>query len=173
MGRAAIRRRGVLRWGVTAAAMVTVLAGCLPGADITDKSGPGAGPQSGAADLTGVRVGRHDEEGGFDRVVFEFANHVAPWTVGYVPKPITEDPSGQDLPVAGFWVLQVRLFPADGSGYTGSRRIAADTTQVAELVQRGDFEAVLSWVIGTRSQVPFRVSTLLDPPRLVIDVSHT
>jgi hypothetical protein len=36
----------------------------------------------------------------------------------------------------------------------------------------GDFEAVLTWVAGIRSEQPFRVEVLDSPPRLVVDIAH-
>ena len=54
--------------------------------------------------------------------------------------------------------------------YTGPRRIAGDGTSVVrEVVRTGDFEAVLTWAIGLHGRVPFRVLTLDDPVRLVVD----
>jgi hypothetical protein len=36
-------------------------------------------------------------------------------------------------------------------------------------VRTGDFEAVLSWAVGLGDRVDFRVGTLDDPARLVVD----
>ncbi len=35
-----------------------------------------------------------------------------------------------------------------------------------------EFEAVLTWVVGARARVPFRVTTLPSPSRLVVDLEH-
>jgi hypothetical protein len=65
---------------------------------------------------------------------------------------------------------------ATGEGrlvYKGPRRIdgaAAGASVVKELVRTGDFEAVLSWAIGVDKRSEFRVQTLDDPARLVVDV---
>jgi len=65
---------------------------------------------------------------------------------------------------------------ATGEGrlvYKGPRRIEGTTSGasvVKELVRTGDFEAVLSWAIGVEKQTGFRVRTLDDPARLVVDV---
>jgi hypothetical protein len=56
--------------------------------------------------------------------------------------------------------------------YTGPRRISgkrAGTSVIVEAVQISDFEAVLSWAIGLSDRVDFRVTTLHDPARLVVD----
>jgi hypothetical protein len=42
---------------------------------------------------------------------------------------------------------------------------------VHEVVQVGDFEAVLQWAINVWTRPPFTVFTLLNPPRVVIDVA--
>jgi hypothetical protein len=56
--------------------------------------------------------------------------------------------------------------------YTGPRRIGgkqAGASVIVEAVQISDFEAVLSWAVGLNDRVDFRVTTLHDPPRLVVD----
>jgi hypothetical protein len=73
-----------------------------------------------------------------------------------------------------------RMEPASGFDldagvpvFTGPDRIsgaAAGTATVREAVRTGDFEAVLTWVVGVGSRAGFRVSTLTSPSRLVIDV---
>ena len=44
--------------------------------------------------------------------------------------------------------------------------------EVTEVKAAGDYEAVLTWVVGLRAKVPFRVLVLDGPPRLVIDFQH-
>jgi hypothetical protein len=134
----------------------------------------------GPAYLTAVRVAR---QSGFDRVVFEFEGGPPGYTVGYVGRPVTEDGSGRTVAVDGAAVLQVRMEQAAGarlSGetvtltYRGPKRIRpAGTASVVELVATGDFEAVLTWVIGTRAPTPVTVTRLTAPSRVVVDVAHT
>jgi hypothetical protein len=61
----------------------------------------------------------------------------------------------------------VRLEPASGvdlSGdspretYTGPNRLRVDRA-IVEVVRTGDFEANLTWVLGLRSELPYRVET--------------
>jgi len=152
----------------------------MVGADTADKSGAGTGVGVGL--LSDVRAARHE---GFDRVVFQFANHVPAFSVRYVNRPVIADGSGDEVAVSGAYVLQVHMEPASGvdlsvvdpSGaitvtYTGPKRFSPDTPQVAELVQIGDFEAVLAWAIGVRDRADFRVSTLSSPARLIIDIRN-
>ncbi len=134
---------------------------------------------AGPAYLTAVRIAR---QSGFDRVVFEFEGGPPGYTVGYVPRPVSEDGSGKPVPVEGAAVLEVRMEQAAGARITGEtvtltyrgpkRTRAAGTATVVEAVSAGDFEAVLTWVIGARTRAPFTVTTLTGPTRLVVDVAH-
>ena len=50
-------------------------------------------------------------------------------------------------------------------------RVRVDgTVRITDLVQIGDFEALLEWVVGTNRQVPFKVTTLSSPSRIVVDL---
>lgn len=148
----------------------------LPGAGTTPVSTPpGENGPGLTALLSDVRTGRHD---GYERVVFEFAGEVLPGSsVRYEAPPFVADPSGEPVAVSGGAFLAVRMAWASGfdlSGdlgqvYTGPTRLVVGAPVVSELVQTGDFEAVLDWVIGLDGRHPFRVSTLDDPVRLVID----
>ena len=99
--------------------------------------------------------------------------------MGYVPLPVTADGSGEPVSLAGQSALQVTMGATglDVSSnppretYTGPRRIPGGGGAVQELVQTGDFEAVLTWAIGVDGKPEFRVSTLTAPPRLVIDIA--
>ena len=132
----------------------------------------------GHALLTAVRAARHE---GFDRVVFEFSNAVPGYAVEYVEEPVHADGSGEEVPVDGEHVVLVRLENASGADlskedapqtYTGPTRFDPGTPEVAELVRVGDFEGVLTWAIGVRDRVPFRVTTLDGPPRVVVDLQN-
>lgn len=123
---------------------------------------------------------RAASQSGFDRVVFEFEDEVPGYQVGYVNRPITEDGSGNPVDLKGDSVLQVRMEPASGADlateavrqtYKGPNRFTPNTSVVTELVRTGDFEAVLTWVIGVKGKPGFRVNTLTGPPRLVIEIS--
>ena len=126
--------------------------------------------------LERVAVAGHD---GYDRVVFQFRNGLPGYRVEYAEPPLREDGSGNVVNLEGNAFLVVRMEPASGFDltvpegklvYTGPRRIAGDsTTVIRELVRTGDFEAVLTWAVGLEARVPFRVLTLDDPARLVVD----
>lgn len=127
--------------------------------------------------LTAVRAAKQD---GFDRVVFEFEGAVPGYSVRYIDRPITEDASGETVEVKGDSVLQVRMEPASGADlsgeelritYKGANRLTPSTAVVTELVRTGDFEAVLTWVIGVKGKPGFRVDTLTGPSRLIVEIA--
>ena len=145
----------------------------LPGASTSPVSTP---PGADRGLLTAVRV---EHQPGFDRVVLELGGGTPGYAVGYVPPPIRADASGEVVTVAGNAYVRVRLEDAssvDLSGgapratYTGPNRVRGSTDDVTEVVKTGDFEGVLTWVIGLRTRTPFRVTTLSAPPRVVVDL---
>jgi hypothetical protein len=146
--------------------------------------GAGTNPVEGEAQieetalLERVAVGRNE---GFDRVVFQFRNGLPGYRVEYVRPPIQEDGSGNRVQVEGNAFVLVRMELASGFDvatgegelvYTGPRRLSgsdAGTSVVREVVRTGDFEAVLSWVVGLGDRVDFRVVTLENPARIAVD----
>lgn len=130
------------------------------------------------AGLVALRTGAGE---GTQRIVFEFDGDVAPgWQVGMEPLPVRQDPTGEPVTLSGTAALVVRMTPAstvnlaDGSFapiYSGARRLGIDGPGPAqELVLTGDFEGLMTWVVGLDAQVPFAVDTLRSPARLVIDL---
>jgi len=113
--------------------------------------------------------------------VLQFRNLTPGYRVAYVQPPFAEDGSGNRIDVNGTAFVVVRMEPASGFDlntgegqlvYRGPRRIEgadAGTSIVRELARTGDFEAVLTWVVGLEERVDFRVQALEGPPRLVID----
>jgi hypothetical protein len=148
----------------------------LEGAGTAPVSAPAAGAST--ALLEHVAVARHE---GYDRVVFRFRNELPGYRVAYEVAPLEEDGSGAPVELAGNAFVVVRMEPASGFDlsvdegelvYEGPRRISgadAGTSVAREVVRTGDFEAVLSWAVGLEDRVDFRVLTLEDPARLVID----
>ena len=58
--------------------------------------------------------------------------------------------------------------------YDGPRRLAVDGDGPAtEAVLTGDFEALMTWALGSSERVPFVAGTLSDPSRLVVDLLAT
>lgn len=171
--------------GVTTAPETTSTTGTETGGTLT---GASTGPVTGESETTEtallnrVAIGRND---GFDRVVFQFRNGIPGYRVEYVRPPITQDGSGNRVRVEGDAFVVVRMEPASGFDlsvpegelvYKGPRRLSgsdAGTGTVAEVVDSGDFEAVLSWAIGLDERVPFRVQVLDSPARLVVDFDNS
>jgi hypothetical protein len=129
----------------------------------------------GTAHLVAVRVTRDD---GYDRLVMEFADRVPSYTVGYRPLPARADASGREIPLPGASAaVEVSLNPATAIGWAGTERtyfgpstVSADTAVITDAKAAGDFENVLTWVIGVRSVAPFDVEVSDGPPTLVVDV---
>jgi len=129
------------------------------------------GPSTAQLVLTDVRTGQHD---GFGRVVLEFSGTGIPgWTVNYVDKA-RADGSGRPVTVDGDAALDIyaagTTYPTDGI-YDGPKRVAGDGT-VADVYVVGTFEGdtqVVAGIDGGRK--PFRVFTLTNPSRLVVDVA--
>ena len=123
--------------------------------------------------------------GTFDRVTFQFRDPTPLpdiFRVEYIERPVVENPSGLEIAVAGDAVLQIVMSNASGvdltvdppeETYTGPTRIVADLPNVIEMVETGDFEAVLSWAIGVRSGAGGATAQVLTgPTRVVVDIPH-
>jgi len=125
------------------------------------------------AHLVAIRAAHQDT---VDRVVFEFTEQVPGYKISYQNKPIMNT-AGKEVTLPGSAALVVRFEQASGFNqdtakptYTGPTQIQPSGTRAVEgLAQVEDFEAVLSWAVGVNAEIPFRVSTLTSPPRLVID----
>ncbi|HEY6079835.1 MAG TPA: hypothetical protein VIW29_13570 [Polyangiaceae bacterium] len=141
------------------------------GAGIVDVKGE----RRGVALLTDVRAARHD---GFDRVVFEFAAETPPgYHVEYIDRPVRKCGSGEPTPIAGDGWLEIRFEPADAHTPSGAPTIAQREQVLAlgvlkELEQTCDFEAQVAWVMGVSRPNRYRVLTLRQPTRVVVDVRH-
>jgi hypothetical protein len=130
--------------------------------------------------LKDVRVAA---QAGVDRVVLEFEDALPGYEVATTQPPLIEDGSGDEVRVQGDALLQVRFENAATARiagervvpvYTGPDRVrAGGTAVVTEVVDVGDFEGVVTWVIGLRRSSEVRVSTLASPNRLVVDVVAT
>jgi hypothetical protein len=115
--------------------------------------------------LTSVGVRTH---GCTDTVTFTF-DSTSPqkpgYTVSYQRGPFSQDASGKPVSLKGNAFLVVTMQPATGFDfttnrhtYTGPLRLQpSNSAYVQEVVETGDFEAVTTWVIGLRLEVPFSV----------------
>jgi hypothetical protein len=175
---------GLVRGLAVAVAVVALVGACRPigmlGEPSLDaKQVPGHPAPTGQIRLlTDVRAWRHH---GFERVVLEFTGEVGmSWRVTYAEPPILELGRGWVVPVAGGAILSVHVTPASDYDLSGSAPLPSYVGPsrfeptgegvVTEVVSAGAFEADLAWAIGLRERVPFSVTELADPTRLVIDV---
>ena len=120
-----------------------------------------------------------------DRIVFSFRDDAARapgFRVSYesASTALVEDGSGAHVAATGPTYLVLRLHPAATAAvsggdltftYKGPRRLDTNGTRfVRDVVKSGDFEAMVSWVIGLPEERPFTVSSESSPPRLILDV---
>lgn len=124
--------------------------------------------------LTDVRFARHE---GFDRVVFEFEDNFPGYRIEYVQPPILQDASGLPVEIAGSAFLQVRFETAvahddAGNSTIAEREVSANLPAILEIELTGDFEGQVTWVVGLRQELDFRVTDLTEPNRVVIDIGH-
>ncbi len=127
---------------------------------------------SGQALLTGVRVGAQDRG---DRVVFEFeGTALPPGKVEYVDS-VAQCGSGEPVQVKGDAILLVSFTQAaahDDQGKSTFDELKVDGTGqvVQEIVRVCDFEGHLSWAIGVSGKNNFKLDSLQNPMRRMVDV---
>ena len=150
---------------------------------------PWSGSAAGAAEPGPALLVAVDAQdmGTFDRVTFTFRS--APTDAiptiqraEYVDRPVLEDASGMEIDVTGNAILRIAMFPAATvdlsvdppvTTYTGPARIQPNLPSVVDIVKAGEFESVLSWVIGLRSgAATVTAQVLSDPTRVVVDIPH-
>lgn len=126
-----------------------------------------------------IRAGRHPT---YDRLVFQFAALPGISTVSYVGQ-VDDDPRGDPIPLQGHAFLRVVfhdafMWTAWDPGpwhftYTGSCTLTTHLPAIQQVKCAGDFEGYLSFGIGVAHRAGFRIFTLQDPARVVIDVAST
>jgi len=132
--------------------------------------------------LKEVRVGSHPE---YDRFVMEFREE-------------PDEPDGTPDSYTVVWATEIPrsmgegspMFTDQGSAYleiyalgyawdredpstigTLPRSVSSSrTSNMKEVVSDGEFEGMLHWVIAAEEQVGFRVLSIANPPRLVVDI---
>jgi hypothetical protein len=138
-----------------------------------------ATPSAGLTSAT-LKTIRAAAQAGFDRIVFEFEGNQLPgYRVEYADKAVncasgadlTAFLGGGNLPAA---ILVVDMRPAaahtEAGEATAQRDLGANLATITRAFRTCDFEGVVVYAVALTAQQPFRVSTLPDPPRLVIDV---
>jgi len=111
-----------------------------------------------------------------DRVTFAFTGETLPgYDVRYV-QSWTECGSGAPVYTQGFGQLVITLTPANahddaGQSTIGARSFTPSFPSIKEARLTCDFEAVVSWVLGTEVRF-FTVTTSQSPAQIVVDVHH-
>lgn len=143
----------------------------------TVKSNPD--PIDGQAVVTDLRLGHHPEEGGWERIVFEFQGSRRPSAVIEYVTTAAQCGSGQNVQLPGTAMLSVTL--NDAVAHTEAGQPTLDEREVGtppggSLIEKGvqtcDFEGQVQWVFGLEKQNRFKVSTLENPTRIVIDIKQ-
>jgi hypothetical protein len=141
---------------------------------VTIKSNPD--PIQGNALLRDVRIGVHPEEGGWDRIVFEFAADLPPARVEYVRDAFACG-SGMPVSLRGGAILAVRFEHAAAHTEAGQQTIARSVVPgpgetILEARQTCDFEGHVDWALGVKGRQRFKVTLLDAPRRVVIDIKQ-
>ena len=114
-----------------------------------------------------------------DSVTFTFrtkGSAVPSCAAEYRTGPFTQDGSGAPVAVAGAAFLAVRCTPAYGydfetgtTTYTGSKNITpAGTRHVRAVVETGDFEGQVNWIIGLDAKRGFAIDSSGAPQRAFV-----
>ncbi len=118
-----------------------------------------------------------------DHVIFDFkakGSDPPGYSITYGAAPFTSAGSGATVPVAGTAFIVVTVKPGYGYDfetgtptYTGPKSVpVSNTNHVQAIVETGDFEGVLTWVIGLDAKRAFSVQATGTPQhQLVVTVS--
>ncbi|MEX2322643.1 MAG: hypothetical protein WEA29_02580 [Acidimicrobiia bacterium] len=128
--------------------------------------------------LTDIRFGAHP---GYARIVFDLTGSGTPmYHVRYEDPPFYTDGEGAEVEINGSAFLVVTMSPVSSYDteseefelvYTGDRELYPGLDPIVEVINTGDFEAQMTWIIGLTGQKGFRVQILQDPLRIVIDIA--
>jgi hypothetical protein len=182
-GSVLIRIRPIAMWVVVGWLAVATPASAARPCGFPETFGPRSSSPDGPRHvrfLTDVRAGAHRC---FDRATFEFRRSKASglgYHVEYEPAPVREDGSGRPVAIRGRAYLVVRLSPARDTDLSSGRPKPTyrgpdaveprGGTRIVEVRHVSSFEGTVKWAVGVDRRRPFRVTTLMSPPRLVIDV---
>jgi hypothetical protein len=117
-------------------------------------------------DIAGIRAG---QQLCYDRLVFDIRGANPGYDIKYVDT-VFDVAAGRPMNVPGGARLSVVVFANALNSRTPS---VAGFSTFRSVVYGGTFEAVTVYGLGVRARLPFRVFTLPNPNRLVIDVAKT
>jgi hypothetical protein len=121
---------------------------------------------AGSAQLTNIHTEHYAT---FDRVVFDLTGQP---NAGVESVPDLENcASGKPVSATGVEFLQVRLQPADGSLYRGSRNFTTGLPTAQSIAFTCDYEGDLAIAIGVDHHSPtYRAGFVTGPLRYVVDI---
>ena len=169
------RIRTLFAVGATALALVgsSSPAGALPA--YTKEPTSWTNPRlTGQPKIVNLRVAQHKN---FDRIVIDVEGRRPSFRISYVDQ-LTYDGSGKPVPLVGRKKLALALDPArahdnDGNNvYVGPRLKQYQLPMLRGVAFTGDFEGVVSFGFTARRKNGYRVFTLINPSRVVIDLRH-
>ena len=122
-----------------------------------------------------IRISRQN---GFDQVVFDIGGKGTPgWDVHYVDQASSQG-SGKPISVPGNAILQVTItgagYPADTgvAEYSGPNPLSGTGTKtLTQVYFDATFEGTTVAFAGTTAKVPFRVYSLQNPTRVVLEIA--
>lgn len=124
--------------------------------------------------LDNIRAGRHE---GFDRVVFDFTDGADPgWQIDYVAEPLQQG-SGLPVEMDGDTFLHVMFTNTTYPFELGMENAFEPGNYpgagvVKEIAYTGIFEGYTEAYIGLDEELPYSVTLLHHPTRVVIDFQH-
>lgn len=137
---------------------------------------PNPDPAPGIAVLADVRMGVHPEEGGWDRIVFEFKSNLPAGRIAYADRAESCG-SGAPVSVPGSAILLVSFTGADAHDTAGNLTVRATTLAgpgktILQARQICDFEGHVTWALGISGKQRFKVTRFQNPTRVVIDIKQ-
>jgi hypothetical protein len=115
----------------------------------------------------------------YDQAVFQFANGTPRYSVSYVAA-VSQDAKGTPVPLPGRSFLRVVFHPASEdtklrigtAGYPSPGTTSPYFPTLLQVSAAGDFEGNVSFGLGLSGRAGYRVYTLTNPGRVVIDLPH-
>jgi hypothetical protein len=120
---------------------------------------------------------RYAEHARFDRVVIELRGRRPGYRIAYTDRLFYEG-SGRPVRLAGRKKMYLALMPASGHTdagkplYDGPRKRQVDLPTLRGIAYTGDWEGHVTFGFATDRRAPYRIFTLTEPSRLVIDWKH-
>ena len=149
------------------------------GAGGTERWTVKANPENAAGTilLKDVRMGVHPEQGGWERIVFEFAGTARPAGVIEYVNSVSQCGSGAPVALKGTAIISFRFSGAaahDSAGQAtfAKKELAGPGTTILDVKAACDFEGVVAWAAGLKGKQNFKVTTLENPMRIVVDVKQ-